>query len=429
MNAPADVLVDQHFDLVYSTCRRILGNDQDAADAAQDTFVRLLRSPRTTRTSDAGWLHACARSTALNRLRSEGRLHRRQVASARSDGAHSDCAVAEHEHAIESAEIAGIVDDCLAELDPDSRELLLAHHIQGRSLDDLAQGSGVGRSAVHKRLEKARSELRERMVRRLGPGCLVAITAFLSTGLGASESPPGLAARIALGAAGKTGAKTAAIKAGGTWMIAAAAAVVVVGVGIVGVRTLGAAKTTQTAITQRVEERPAPATASSTPAPMTPVASTETVVQTATPMVASSEPAAALYPGEPPERPVSSPVPTVPMQTVSPARSDAARVQLRSQIGANRGIPTPDPSTDLRWCPNGFPVNPQVPPVEVTIHGRTVAIGMSCPISAACLRQSGKSTQRLWAQAWLTGKIIREEGRLVDPPTLRKRSAEPAFIP
>ncbi len=422
MNAPADVLVDQHFDLVYSTCRRILGNDQDAADAAQDTFVRLLRSPRTTRTSDAGWLHACARSTALNRLRSEGRLHRRQVASTRDGCARSDCAIAEQEHAVETAEIAGIVDDCLAELDADSRELLLAHHIQGRSLDDLAQGSGIGRSAVHKRLEKARSELRERMVRRLGPGCLVAITAFLATGLCASESPPGLAARVALGAAARTGAKTAAAKAGGAWMLTAAATLVIVAAGGLGVFALGREPTPATVVTPRIE---APQTAAA------PVAATASVTSSRP----AADPAEALYPGGKAADRESAQAPSAPKPITIPAvqaarahQGGAQTVQAKPVVHTCQ-LPLPDSAIGLRWCPNGFPVNPQVPPVEVVIHGRTVSIGMSCPIAAACLRRSSTATKKLWAQAWLAGKIIREEGRLADPPTLRRKTAEPAFIP
>jgi RNA polymerase sigma-70 factor (ECF subfamily) len=57
---------------VYSVCRRVLGDQDTAEDAAQETFVRIWRTadrfdPR--RGSAAGWMYTIARSTSLNLAR------------------------------------------------------------------------------------------------------------------------------------------------------------------------------------------------------------------------------------------------------------------------------------------------------------------------------------------------------------------------
>lgn len=64
-----DVIVERHQRTVYRLCFRFTGNHEDAADLAQDVFVRAYRGlPQFKGTSALGtWLHRVGVNTALNR--------------------------------------------------------------------------------------------------------------------------------------------------------------------------------------------------------------------------------------------------------------------------------------------------------------------------------------------------------------------------
>src|SRR5262245_53263816 len=65
------VLMDRYGPMVLRVCKRILGNDQDAEDAYQATFVVLTRKAGTKRWQEsvAAWLHGVAVSIARNARR------------------------------------------------------------------------------------------------------------------------------------------------------------------------------------------------------------------------------------------------------------------------------------------------------------------------------------------------------------------------
>ena len=75
-------LVDRHARMVFRTCRRVLGEDQAAEDAAQATFLVLARRPRSIlcKESVAAWLHGVAVRIASKERRAAVRRKRRERA-------------------------------------------------------------------------------------------------------------------------------------------------------------------------------------------------------------------------------------------------------------------------------------------------------------------------------------------------------------
>lgn len=65
-----DVVVERHRRQVYQLCYRYVGNHEDAADLAQDAFVRAFRGLRGFKgeSSLATWLYRIAVNVCLNRL-------------------------------------------------------------------------------------------------------------------------------------------------------------------------------------------------------------------------------------------------------------------------------------------------------------------------------------------------------------------------
>jgi len=69
-------LFDLYKDKVYSTAVRMLGNELDAEDAAQDIFVKVFGSIHTFRfdSSPATWIYRITLNTCLDKLRYNGKF-------------------------------------------------------------------------------------------------------------------------------------------------------------------------------------------------------------------------------------------------------------------------------------------------------------------------------------------------------------------
>src|SRR5215510_6905125 len=80
-DGPAFVaLVERFRQRVWRICFRLLGNEQDANDAAQEVFVRLFtnRTKFAGRSKYATWVHAIAVRTCLTIRRGRGRRQRHE---------------------------------------------------------------------------------------------------------------------------------------------------------------------------------------------------------------------------------------------------------------------------------------------------------------------------------------------------------------
>jgi RNA polymerase sigma-70 factor, ECF subfamily len=84
-----DQLLRRHYDRVHAVCRRITGHEADAADAAQDAMIAIVRNLARFdgRSSFGTWAYRIATNSSLDELR---RRKRRGVASSIDDGDHAD---------------------------------------------------------------------------------------------------------------------------------------------------------------------------------------------------------------------------------------------------------------------------------------------------------------------------------------------------
>jgi RNA polymerase sigma factor (sigma-70 family) len=152
-------IVERFADQVYATCRRILRNDADAEEVAQECFLHLVRSGNDVHSSLGGWLHGVATNKSRERVRSE--VNRRAREQAYGEGgpkvweANWDD-IQEH------------VDAALETLPPDTRDIIVAHFIGRKKQADIAAEWRIGRRAVSHRIQRGlasvRNELRQRGV-------------------------------------------------------------------------------------------------------------------------------------------------------------------------------------------------------------------------------------------------------------------------
>ncbi|MHC4397245.1 MAG: RNA polymerase sigma factor, partial [Planctomycetota bacterium] len=230
-------IVRRHAGLVYGACLRVLEDKSRAADAVQETFLQLFRNAKTITGSVPNWLHTVATRKAIDLIR---RDHSRKQREAKYAG-QKQVEVTKWE------DISLYVDECLSELDDETREILIQYFFEGRSTSDVAAEKGISQPTVSRKIESGVSLLRGQLQRRgiivtvvtlgglLGQSAVEAAPALVLKELGkmALVGGPAVAASGAgVGAAGG-GAKAAAggVLTGIKTKVITAAAVAAVGVG------------------------------------------------------------------------------------------------------------------------------------------------------------------------------------------------------
>ena len=202
-------LVSRYSSMVYSACLRILRNDADAQDVAQEAFIVLLQNPPrgyTKRSSLGGWLHTVATHRALNRLKTEQRRMNHEGHFAGQDNP-SDT------HNLD--DVQAFVDEAIAGLPDTLRDQLVAHFLEGHSHQAIADTLNLPRRTVTSRVAKGIEEVRKALSKR---GVIVSVSALASILTVESTQAVPVALTAALGKlalAKGAGVTSAAISAGG----------------------------------------------------------------------------------------------------------------------------------------------------------------------------------------------------------------------
>lgn len=159
-DGPAFVaLVERFRQRVWRICYRLLGNEQDANDAAQEVFVRLFlnRAKFAGRSKYATWVHAIAVRTCLTIRRGRGRRQRHEDTT-------SDEAWADRPQNRERATPGLSLDlmHMLEILDEEDRAMLILKYAEGYDYEELAEIFDLSVSACKMRLSRAREKLQQK---------------------------------------------------------------------------------------------------------------------------------------------------------------------------------------------------------------------------------------------------------------------------
>jgi RNA polymerase sigma-70 factor (ECF subfamily) len=151
-------LVNRHSERVWRICYRLMGNEADASDAAQEVFVGLFQGRGTFagKSKFATWLHAIALRTCLKLRRARGRRRKYETAIAERSRYES------HESRSEAAGQALDLAQMLETLDEEDRALLLLKYSEGYSYEELADLFHLSESACKMRISRTREELQRR---------------------------------------------------------------------------------------------------------------------------------------------------------------------------------------------------------------------------------------------------------------------------
>lgn len=150
---------------IFGLCLRLLSNEAEASEVAQEAFLRAyqhLHKYDLQRPFDL-WVMAIARNLCLDLLRRRTRVQSEDVEEMK-ETLPSGAASAE-EDAIAHQERLSL-EAAMATLSADDREVLALYYVQKRTTKEIAGLLGVAPGTIMARLFRAREKLRQRMQTR-----------------------------------------------------------------------------------------------------------------------------------------------------------------------------------------------------------------------------------------------------------------------
>ena len=154
-----DRLLRHHYDRIYAVCRRITGNDSDAADAAQEALMAIVRGLARFdgRSSFATWVYRVATNASLDELR---RRRRRPMLANATDDDHP------HEAADTSGHDPGdrlgdrlALEAALLDVPEEFRVAVVLRDVADLDYAEIAEVLDVPVGTVKSRIARGRSQL------------------------------------------------------------------------------------------------------------------------------------------------------------------------------------------------------------------------------------------------------------------------------
>ena len=158
-----DEVVREHADRVYRLAYRLSGNQHDAEDLTQDTFIRVFRSLASYKPGTfEGWLHRITTNLFLDMVRRRARL--------RMEGLPEDTdrlpgGGPEPETVFAINHLDPHLQAALDELPPDFRVAVVLCDVEGLSYEEIGATLGVKLGTVRSRIHRGRTALRASLER------------------------------------------------------------------------------------------------------------------------------------------------------------------------------------------------------------------------------------------------------------------------
>lgn len=166
-------LVKRHQGTVYRIALRILRDEAEAGDAAQEAFLKAFRNLKSFDVARpfAPWLYRIARNHTLDIARSRGASLELLERGAPDEDAGEDAAGAVGRDAadespdaltlLEGAQLAQRVGGAIARLDVKYREVIELYHYENLTYEEIAGTLGIPIGTVMTRIFRARGKLAE----------------------------------------------------------------------------------------------------------------------------------------------------------------------------------------------------------------------------------------------------------------------------
>ncbi len=164
-------LVLEHQNKVYSLALRMVGNEEDARDMAQEAFVRAYTSLAGFRGDSkfSVWLYRLTSNICIDFLRSRQRHQTVSLTYDTDDAEGGQLEIPDErfspETGLERAELRDSVVRGLDSLSPEFRSILLLREIEGLTYEEIGRALDLEEGTVKSRIFRARKKLTEFLLR------------------------------------------------------------------------------------------------------------------------------------------------------------------------------------------------------------------------------------------------------------------------
>jgi RNA polymerase sigma-70 factor (ECF subfamily) len=152
-----DALLRAHHDRLYAVCRRLTGNDADAADATQETLLAVVRGLGgfDGRSRFGTWSYRIAVNASLDELR----RRRRRPEPGLDEARESARPVASPGASAEASDLRLDIDAALATLAPEFRAAVVLRDLCGLDYAEIAAVLDIPPGTVRSRIARGRRAL------------------------------------------------------------------------------------------------------------------------------------------------------------------------------------------------------------------------------------------------------------------------------
>lgn len=166
-----DQLVKRYQRQIYNFAYRMMGNAEDAQDISQETFLRAFQSLHSFR-KDASfltWLFKIASNLCIDLLRSRKSKGTLSLDSELEEGREpaAEARTSDPESVAMRNATQEVVQHAINALPARYRAVVILRHLQGMSVDEIAQTLDIPAGTVKTHLFRAREMLRERLATAL----------------------------------------------------------------------------------------------------------------------------------------------------------------------------------------------------------------------------------------------------------------------
>jgi RNA polymerase sigma-70 factor (ECF subfamily) len=174
-DAAFQALVERHGRAVFRLAYRMTGNEHDAEDVVQETFMKVHRrlGQFEDRSAFGSWLHRITANCAYDLLRARARQKEDAMAPGDDDADPLATLASEApgpDRAALSGEITRRVRTAMARLSPQERAAFALRHFEERSIREIGELLGLDDGAAKHSVFRAVRKLREALAPYVGAG-------------------------------------------------------------------------------------------------------------------------------------------------------------------------------------------------------------------------------------------------------------------
>ena len=159
-----DEVVREHADRVYRLAYRLSGNQHDAEDLTQETFIRVFRSLASYQPGTfEGWLHRITTNLFLDMARRRARV---RMEALPDDAERIPGGAPSPDQVYASSHLDPELQAALDELPPDFRAAVVLCDVEGLSYEEIGATLGIKLGTVRSRIHRGRQALRSALERR-----------------------------------------------------------------------------------------------------------------------------------------------------------------------------------------------------------------------------------------------------------------------